>query len=174
MIQTKKEKLKKKYIIFLITYFIFLAIYLSSITLSKYITNLNKEDSSYSVAKPIVIVDVDDLNNKVNPVNDIQINFSVYNYDENDVNDVSLKYKIALINDNINVPLSYKLYDSNDNELSLDNDLTTLNSVNMPASTKAKHDYKLIVSWDGSNSYTYQSITKSLNIRAKVVQLELN
>lgn len=173
MIRTKKEKLKKKYVIFLIIYFVFLAIYISSITLSKYMANMNKEDSTYSVAKPIIIVEIDPLNNKVNPVNDIEIDFSVYNYDGDDVNDVALKYKISLINDSVSIPLSYRLYDANDNEITLNNNLITTNAINMIASTKTKHDYKLVVSWNGSNSYNYQSLTRNLSIRANVVQLEL-
>lgn len=174
MINEKRKRLRNKYILFLLICFTFFALYISQNTLSKYIVVINEDKNTISVAKPIIILKTHEPVNKVSPINNMEVDFDILNYnnEEDIINDVKLKYTITLGIENA-MPFNFELKDSNDNLLSLDSNLTTITSFYMPASTKVTHSYKLIISWDGDTSYSYQDISNDLNIQINIEQTQI-
>lgn len=170
----KRKKLRNKYILFLLICFTFFTLYISQNTLSKYIAVINDDKDTLNVAKPIIILKAHESVDKVSPINNIEVDFDIINYnsEEDIINDVKLKYTITLGMENT-MPFNFELRDSNDNLLSLDSNLTTTTSFYMPASTKTVHSYKLIISWDGDTSYSYQDITNDLNIQINIEQTQI-
>ena len=141
---------------------------ISQVVMAKYLATASDEKHFFDVAKPIINVEVTSPTDKVSPEDNVRIDFDVVNYNTTEVNEVKLKYTISLESTN-DLPLSFRLYDSNDNELTMNN-LTTTSSFYMPATTNATHSYYIIASWNGSNSYVYQDLLSDLDIKINVEQ----
>ena len=148
--------------------FVLILLCISQVVMAKYIGTITDEEHFFDVAKPIINVDIKSFTDKVSPDDDIRIDFDVVNFDGTNINEVKLKYTISLIS-NDNLPLSFKLYDSNDNEIVLNN-LTTTSSFYMPATNSTTHSYYIIASWNGNDSYVYQDLINDLDIKINVEQ----
>ena len=162
--------MNKKKIIMLL--FIFMLFFVSQVVMAKYLGTVSDSASLYEIAKPIMVLDVHSFSDEVSPLDDVEIDFDVKNFNTTATNEVKLKYTISLNVDN-GLPLGFSLYDSNDNPIALDSNLKTTSSFYMPASTNTTHSYKLVVSWNGSTSHVYQNLSNDLNIEINVEQTEI-
>lgn len=83
-----------------------------------------------SIAKPIFVIEKDDTITKENVSESNLVNdysFKVKNYNNNEINEVELKYNFIIVDNNSEVDVTYKLYeviDGIDNELNLNNNIS--------------------------------------------------
>ena len=149
----------KKYIAILLIFFI------PSITYSKFISYKNIY-TSVKVAKPIVKLNVIDNNDRISPFKNKIVEFNVCNYEEDEISDVIMKYIIKFEIQNTSIPMELKLFDSDDNEIPLDKNLTT-GYFEISNKYKEVHNYKLIISmYDNNSSFNNLNDILSININS--------
>ena len=138
-----------KKIILLIILSLFTIFLIYNFTFSKYATDISGKSSS-QIANPVIELvgsnkivgkDYDDT------ARQIEYNFSVNNFDSKEnINQVNLKYIIKITNDNLDFPISYKLYSSDNEEISLNGSNTT-DFIMLDKDVKETHNYKLIIKY---------------------------
>lgn len=164
--------LKKKYLYFLIIYFMLFLVFFMSPSISRYSENIEFSNKMY-IAKPILNLSITDVSEKVSPVKNIEIPFQVTNYNNDLVNDIALYYSLFVNVDNL--PLKFKLYRVDDNkreELLLTDNRS--DKFQLAAGSKVTDNYVLEIIWNESDkSYIYQNISDYVKIEANVEQSEL-
>ena len=143
-------------------------------TLAKY-TSTVSASGTVGIARPVLNLQTNPVTDTVNPVNSMEVNFSVVNFENDVVNEVKLDYTISfVIDDRVDIPLKLHLYDGNNQEITLNGNNTAVESISMLASTPTTHDYKLVVSWDGENkSPDFAGLEKNIKITLDVVQASI-
>ena len=147
-------------------------------TLAKY-TSTVSASGTVGIARPVLNLQTKPVTNTVNPVNSMEVNFSVVNFENGVVNEVKLDYTISFVIDDsvtnsLDIPLKLQLYDGNNQEITLNSYNTAVESISMPASTPTTHEYKLVVSWNGGDkSPNYAGLEKKIKISLDVVQARI-
>lgn len=140
-------------------------------TFARYIVSSSK-NMSIDVAKPLLLVDVASPSDTLDPSNNININFSVKNFDNNSsLSEVPLEYYLSFSN-SASIPLSYSLKNNSSNEtVPLDSTNKTTVAATIPTS-QTTHNYTLTISWDSSaqKSADFANLTSALVITADVKQ----
>lgn len=149
-----------------------ISIFCSDSTFASY-KNVYESEGSIEIAKPIFNLVTSDVTDKINPINDLEISFSVTNFTNLETSDVSLKYYLTILFENSKLPLEYKLYRKVNDALvdvSFENDKSE--SFVLDKDVKESQYFILSLSWNKSKtSYEYQNITDYVNINAYVEQL---
>lgn len=164
--------LKKKYLYFLIIYFMFFLVFFMSPSISRYSENIEFSNRIY-IAKPILNLSITDVNEKISPVKNIEIPFQVTNFNDDEINDIELYYSLFVNVDSL--PLKFKLYRvENDNREELPLTDNRSGKFQLAASSKVTDNYVLEIVWnEADKSHIYQSISDYVKIEANVEQSEL-
>lgn len=167
----KKTKIlsSKSLIIFLITIFLVILLFISSFSLGKQLTNVDI-DTTAQIANPILIVENNpaiDINNKNTKG---YYDFKVKNYDElNEINQIPLKYSIEILT-KTDDSISFKLY-KDDQEIQLKNNKT--DEMIMKSNEKQEENYKLEILYDSGKSVTSENILEQVQIKVHSEQIKL-
>ncbi len=149
-----------------------ISIFCSYNTFASY-KSVYESESSIEIAKPIFNLVTSSNANKINPTNEIETNFSITNFNDNEINDITLKYYLTISLENDKLPLEYKLYKKENDtltELPLTNNQTDYFTLNKDI--KETQDFVLKISWNElDTSYEYQNITDYIKINAYIEQL---
>lgn len=145
---------------------LFLLLYKHSMAKYKEVINLS---STTEVANPVFIVDgvkeitIDGLEEQS------VYNFSVKNYEENNISDVNMKYYVEIVN-NIGNMISYNLSKDNKNINLKDN---RTEEIKLTGVNKKEDNYELNINYDKSLSQDNEDITGIIQIRVVAVQEEI-
>ena len=149
-----------------------ISIFCSYNTFASY-KSVYESESSIEIAKPIFNLVTSSIADKINPTNEIETNFSITNFNGNEINDITLKYYLVISLENDKLPLEYKLYKKENDtltELPLTNNQTDYFTLNKDV--KETQDFVLKISWNElETSYEYQNITDYIKINAYIEQL---
>lgn len=149
-----------------------ISIFCSYNTFASY-KSVYESESSIEIAEPIFNLVTSSIADKINPTNEIETNFSVTNFNDNEINDITLKYYLVISLENNKMPLEYKLYKKENDtltELPLTNNQTDYFTLNKDI--KETQDFVLKISWNElKTSYEYQNITDYIKINAYIEQL---
>ena len=149
-----------------------ISIFCSYNTFASY-KSVYESESSIEIAEPIFNLVTSSIANKINPTNEIETNFSITNFNGNEINDITLKYYLVISLENDKMPLEYKLYKKENDtltELPLTNNQTDYFTLNKDV--KETQDFVLKISWNElKTSYEYQNITDYIKINAYIEQL---
>ena len=174
--KNRKKRLKIKFLKILVTlYLCVIAMPFAFLTtLAKYTSMMSATDT-VGIARPVLNLESVTVSDTVNPVNSMEVNFSVVNFEGAVVNEVKLNYHISfLIDDSVKIPLQLNLYDESNNEIPLDADNTSVQAIAMPASDATTQNYTLVVSWgDEDHSYTYAGLSKMIKVSLDVEQARI-
>lgn len=139
-------------------------------TFARYIVSASGT-ASIDVAKPLLIIDVTTPTDTIDPLNSLDINFNVKNFENSSTTDVQLEYYLSFSNTG-SVPLTYSLKNNSSNEnVPLDSNNKTTVATSIPTS-QTTHPYTLTLTWDstGDKSISLANITDTLIITADVKQ----
>lgn len=149
-----------------------ISIFCSYNTFASY-KSVYESESSIEIAEPIFNLVTSSIADKINPTNEIETNFSITNFNGNEINDIILKYYLTISLENDKLPLEYKLYKKENDtltELPLTNNQTDYFTLNKDI--KETQDFVLKISWNElDTSYEYQNITDYIKINAYIEQL---
>lgn len=149
-----------------------ISIFCSYNTFASY-KSIYESESSIEIAEPIFNLVTSSIADKINPTNEIETNFSITNFNGNEINDITLKYYLVISLENDKLPLEYKLYKKENDtltELPLTNNQTDYFTLNKDV--KETQDFVLKISWNElETSYEYQNITDYIKINAYIEQL---
>lgn len=149
-----------------------ISIFCSYNTFASY-KSVYESESSIEIAEPIFNLVTSSIADKINPTNEIETNFSITNFNGNEINDITLKYYLTISLENDKLPLEYKLYKKENDtltELPLTNNQTDYFTLNKDI--KETQDFVLKISWNElKTSYEYQNITDYIKINAYIEQL---
>lgn len=149
-----------------------ISIFCSYNTFASY-KSVYESESSIEIAEPIFNLVTSSIADKINPTNEIETNFSITNFNDNEINDITLKYYLTISLENDKLPLEYKLYKKENDtltELPLTNNQTDYFTLNKDI--KETQDFVLKISWNElKTSYEYQNITDYIKINAYIEQL---
>ena len=149
-----------------------ISIFCSYNTFASY-KSVYESESSIEIAEPIFNLVTSSIADKINPTNEIETNFSITNFNDNEINDITLKYYLTISLENDKLPLEYKLYKKENDtltELPLTNNQTDYFTLNKDI--KETKDFVLKISWNElKTSYEYQNITDYIKINAYIEQL---
>lgn len=149
-----------------------ISIFCSYNTFASY-KSVYESESSIEIAEPIFNLVTSSIADKINPTNEIETNFSITNFNGNEINDITLKYYLVISLENDKMPLEYKLYKKENDtltELPLTNNQTDYFTLNKDV--KETQDFVLKISWNElKTSYEYQNITDYIKINAYIEQL---
>lgn len=149
-----------------------ISIFCSYNTFASY-KSVYESESSIEIAEPIFNLVTSSIADKINPTNEIETNFSITNFNDNEINDITLKYYLTISLENDKLPLEYKLYKKENDtltELPLTNNQTDYFTLNKDV--KETQDFVLKISWNElKTSYEYQNITDYIKINAYIEQL---
>lgn len=149
-----------------------ISIFCSYNTFASY-KSVYESESSIEIAEPIFNLVTSSIADKINPTNEIETNFSITNFNGNEINDITLKYYLVISLENDKLPLEYKLYKKENDtltELPLTNNQTDYFTLNKDV--KETQDFVLKISWNElKTSYEYQNITDYIKINAYIEQL---
>ncbi len=149
-----------------------ISIFCSYNTFASY-KSVYESESSIKIAEPIFNLVTSSIADKINPTNEIETNFSITNFNGNEINDIILKYYLVISLENDKLPLEYKLYKKENDtltELPLTNNQTDYFTLNKDV--KETQDFVLKISWNEfDTSYEYQNITDYIKINAYIEQL---
>ena len=162
---------KRNIILIILSLFTVFLIY--NFTFAKFHSNISGSANA-QIATPIIElvgsnkivgIDYDDT------ANQIEYNFAVNNFDNlENVNQVDLNYILQIKNDNSDFPISYKLYDVNNNEIILENNTTE--SIRLGKDIKTTHHYKLIIRYaDKGNGINIINKLNNLDITLSANQV---
>lgn len=160
MFYVKKNKEK---IFFLISLVI---IILNLIVLPKkkfsYNLHINTE-----IAKGIIILEKDEFLEKEVDKNSfpIEYNFSIKNFDNNNVNDVDFDYKIKIESSTAIFPIKYKLIDV-DNNCEIPLNFGETQTLTLKKLKKEVRNFKLYVEWNDLDSELSDEVEIKLKIQA--------
>ncbi len=174
-------KIKKfKVLLFLISIaFIILFACLSiNFIYAKFTTNANGS-LSFSVAKPVCKVFMDETVYISNYGYVQPTNFSIRNYDEyGNISQVALKYFITITTNQTNAPLDYSLFRIQDNgseekiAINVNNGvIKTVNGVNMSGNIENIHNYRLKVDY---NSNSKVELSKNFAVHITIDSEQIN
>lgn len=149
-----------------------ISIFCSYNTFASY-KSVYESESSIEIAEPIFNLVTSSIADKINPTNEIETNFNITNFKDNEINDITLKYYLTISLENDKLPLEYKLYKKENDtltELPLTNNQTDYFTLNKDV--KETQDFVLKISWNElKTSYEYQNITDYIKINAYIEQL---
>ncbi len=149
-----------------------ISIFCSYNTFASY-KSVYESESSIEIAEPIFNLVTSSIADKINPTNEIETNFSITNFNGNEINDIILKYYLTISLENDKLPLEYKLYKKENDtltELPLTNNQTDYFTLNKDI--KETQDFVLKISWNElDTTYEYQNITDYIKINAYIEQL---
>lgn len=149
-----------------------ISIFCSYNTFASY-KSVYESESSIEIAEPIFNLVTSSIADKINPTNEIETNFSITNFNGNEINDIILKYYLIISLENDKLPLEYKLYKKENDtltELPLTNNQTDYFTLNKDI--KETQDFVLKISWNElDTTYEYQNITDYIKINAYIEQL---
>ncbi len=136
----------RKSIILIVLLSLFTVFLIYNFTFSKFASEISGKGNA-EIATPIIDlvgsnkivgIDYDDT------AKEIEYNFSVNNFDSiGNINQVKLEYIIQIKNDNLDFPIEYQLYDSDNKKIILNNNTTNL--IFLDKDIKTSHKYKLII-----------------------------
>lgn len=163
-----------KKVISLIILSLFTIFLIYNFTFAKFTSDISGKSSS-QIANPIIELigsnkivgkDYDDT------ARQIEYNFLVNNFDSKEnINQVNLKYIIKIANDNLGFPISYKLYSSDNEEISLNGSNTT-DFIMLNKDVKETHNYKLIINYaDKGNGINIINKLNNLDITLSAQQV---
>jgi hypothetical protein len=139
-----KKIISKFYLlIFLI---IFILGVVCNFTFSKYSQVIDGAGGA-SIAKPIIHIEKEDVKEMeiYKGCKQIEYNFSVSNFEGNDLTDVDFEYIISIEESNNNFPVQYSLLNDNNEEIKLENNKSE--KILLTKEKETVHSYKLIAKW---------------------------
>ncbi len=135
-------------------------------TLSKYNRSVSS-NSTADIAKPVFVVD-GEQNIKIDGIQDTEYDFSIKNYNFQEISDVDMDYTIEIVNSS-KANLSFELI-RNGTKVSLDNNKT--DTFNLKGIQRHTDDYKLIVKYE-NDATILEDITGNVQIKVEAVQSEV-
>lgn len=170
--EAKKKRINKQIIILAaIITTIFIISVATGITLAKYQDGviLSKETQ---IAKPIFIVEGGEAS-AVNAVDTIgYYNFTIKNYDENQISDVGFKYNIEIIS-KANDAIKFKLFDENNQEIELKNNKTADIKINRKDKEKEERNYKLQIIYEKDADIEEKDIIEQIQVKVHSEQQKI-
>lgn len=166
----KKNKLKIqfKFILLFILNIMFISTF--NETSSRYLGQLAADKDV--VAIPIITLDNNDLTYNVDnmlPGDVKEYSFIVSNKENEKLNEILLSYHFK-ITSNSKIPFNYKLFDSNNREITIDNGIST--DERMDYGIETSRNYKLQIIWNKTdNDISYAGTTANINILLEAVQV---
>ena len=136
---------------------------------------LSRADSKQSIklygkiGKPIVNLETDDkLECKVNEDKfPIEYNFSINNYENDEINQIDFYYTIEVVSSVDNFPIQYRLYDSDINkELKMIKGKSE--ELKIKKNEKEKRNFKLVLNWNELEGDLADEV--KINLKINVVQ----
>lgn len=151
----KKDKLK-----IIITFSIILLILFSGYCLAKY--KFSKEFSLDSkIAVPVLEVEGTETT-KISEINNIgYYDFSVKNYNEKNISDVSQNYTIEIIS-NTNEAVEYELY-KEEEQIELNDNKT--DNIFIEGSEEKEHHYRLKITYDENKKNSEEDILEDVQVK---------
>lgn len=165
-IKTKKIINVTLVILLIILILILCWIYFSGKSFSRYKTTVTSNGIA-QVAKPVFIVDGDN-NIKIDGIEDTTYNFSVKNYDSNNISEVKTKYYIEIIN-NSKASLNFELFDKENNRITLNENKTQI--FELDKEIKQNDNYILKVKYKNDPAIT-EDIQGNVQIKVEAIQSE--
>ena len=162
----KKRHLKKEPIYTFIFLVSVLFIYTFNVTSSRYLGEISSDSEVLAVPR-ISLNETEatyDLTNMI-PGDVRELEFLVTNEEDSQINEVLLSYDLEFVIEG-NLPLTFKLFDENNEEISLLNNKTSEQQIGFGSLVSRK--YKLQVIWDrskNSNEYVNQTGKLQINLR---------
>lgn len=124
-----------------------IVICMNTISLSKHKENVNFQMNT-KITKPIVVLEKDEMIKSEIRENlfPIEYNFSINNYKEDEINEVDFDYRIEIEDSADNFPISYTLFDCNNEE-----EIEVIDGKSRPMkikkSVKESRKFKLFINW---------------------------
>lgn len=167
----------KKKIIKSINYFCIFLIFIILLqfpqkSYSKYQTSLNSNNSQASIASFIFFSEIEKnvpltINESLYPGIYYEYNFTVQNFNENLVSDITLEYSINISRTN-NLPIDIKIY--RNNELI---DYSKTNTFILNKNIKTLDNYKIVIQWsEYNNDYNYANLSDNVSLNILTTQVD--
>lgn len=164
----KIEKVNKNKIKIIIVIVVSLIIFLSGYCLAKYETAKDVLTNS-KIAMPIINVE-GEVTSKISALSNIgYYDFTVKNYNQEKVSDVSLNYSIEIIS-STDESISFKLY-KGEEEINLENNKTE--PIYIESLNQVEHSYRLEVMYDKTKSNSQKDILEDVQIKVHSEQARL-
>ena len=164
--KTKKNKrfnIKKsnlKIVTILLLFLIILILFLTGYSLSKSFSEI-KINSTAEISNPVIVVDSNEKINITAEKNIGEYRFSVRNYNDNEINEALLHYKIEIKAD-VDESINFELYRDNV-EIALNENTTDY--FNIGKNEKEDHNYLLKIKYDKNKSKNIYNIIEKIQIK---------
>ena len=166
-----KEIFKKsnlKIITIIILFLIILILFLTGYSLSKSFSEI-KINSIAEISQPIIEVDSNEKIKVTAEKNIGEYQFSVQNYNESEINEALLHYKIE-IEANVDESIKFELYKNNE-QMKLNKNTTDY--INIAENKKEKHDYTLKIIYDKNKSENIYDIIEKIQVKVHTEQKKI-
>ena len=166
--KTNFAKNNLKYMTAILVLLIILILFLTGYSIGKSFSEI-KINSLADISKPIIIVDSNEKINVTAEKNIGEYHFSIQNYNENEINEALLHYKIEIIA-NVDETITFELYKNNE-KIKIDKNVTDY--IDIGKNKKEKHDYKLKIIYDKNKSENIYDIIEKIQVKVHTEQKKI-
>lgn len=166
--KTNFAKNNLKYMTAILVLLIILILFLTGYSIGKSFSEI-KINSLADISKPIIIVDSNEKINVTAEKNIGEYHFSIQNYNENEINEALLHYKIEIIA-NVDETITFELYKNNE-QIKIDKNVTDY--IDIGKNKKEKHDYKLKIIYDKNKSENIYDIIEKIQVKVHTEQKKI-
>ncbi len=154
------KKSNLKILTILLLFLIILILFLTGYSLSKSFSEI-KINSTAEISNPVIVVDSNEKINITAEKNIGEYRFSVRNYNDNEINEALLHYKIEIKAD-VDESINFELYRDNV-EIALNENTTDY--FNIGKNEKEDHNYLLKIKYDKNKSKNIYNIIETIQIK---------
>ena len=164
----KKIKIKNgKILALIIVILIVIVLFFTGYSIGKEIINVNV-NATTQIAKPIMIVENNPSIDITSIKNTGYYDFKVKNYNDNEINQIELKYWIEIIS-KYDETISFKIYKDNQ-EIPLTDNKTQ--EIKLEKNEKREQNYRLEIIYDKTKSTSTEEIIQDVQIKVHSEQNE--
>ena len=164
----KKIKIKNgKILALIIVILIVIVLFFTGYSIGKEIINVNV-NATTQIAKPIMIVENNPAIDITSIKNTGYYDFKVKNYNDNEINQIELKYWIEIIS-KYDETISFKIYKDNQ-EIPLTDNKTQ--EIKLEKNEKREQNYRLEIIYDKTKSTSTEDIIQDVQIKVHSEQNE--
>ena len=154
------KKSNLKIVTILLLFLIILILFLTGYSLSKSFSEI-KINSTAEISNPVIVVDSNEKINITAEKNIGEYRFSVRNYNDNEINEALLHYKIEIKAD-VDESINFEIYRDNV-EIALNENTTDY--FNIGKNEKKDHNYLLKIKYDKNKSKNIYNIIEKIQIK---------
>lgn len=154
------SKSNLKVITIILLFIIILILFLTGYSLSKSFSEI-KINSLAPISQPVIVVDSHEKIKITEEKNTGEYHFAVQNYNESQINEALLQYKIT-IEANVDKSINFELYKDNEQIQLKDN---STDYINIGRNEKEKHNYILKIKYDKNKSQNIYDIIEKIQVK---------